>query len=42
MKTVVLWSASYGDKLPADQMLEDSEKIYYDIVSSFELLNDRE
>lgn len=38
--TAGLWSASSGDKLPTDQMLEDSEKVYDEIVSSFELLND--
>lgn len=35
-----LWNAFPGDKLPTDQMLQDSEEVYDEIVSSFELSND--
>ena len=38
--TAGLWSVLPGDKLPTDQMLEDSEKVYDEIVSSFELSSD--
>ena len=35
--TAGLWSASSGDKLPTDKLLQDTEKIYDNIVTSFEL-----